>query len=181
MYLDQYRLFMELLYCFQHGKSLIFSAVGHAKPSLHRFVSRTKDLLIQPPLEVYIPLKDELRMEFSPSHNSEYYRALENFIKESYEHDNSTLDILFSVQRVSKLKKDVSDLLSQFDTPQIPITQPVYDQITQKVKCDLEHESPLTDSNREAIALRPAEVEFSSIPSSDLPIVSQATVLVPHQ
>ena len=74
----------------------------------------------------------------------------------------------------------MSDLLSKFDTPQIPITQPVYDQITQKVKCDLEHESPLTDSNREAIALRPAEVEFSSIPSSELPIVSQATIVVPH-
>jgi hypothetical protein len=69
-------------------------------------------------------------MEFSPSHDLEYYRELNNFIELSYVNDNFSLEGLFSVQNVSKLNKNVSYLLSKFDTSSlvlvpIKIPQPV--------------------------------------------------------
>jgi TorA maturation chaperone TorD len=96
-YSDQYRLFSDLFYHLQQGNKIRFLAIGEAKNSLYKFVSRSRDLHIQPILEVYIQQKDELRMEFAPSNDFEYYRALKHFIESSYQQDNYTLENLFSV------------------------------------------------------------------------------------
>lgn len=111
-------------------------------------------------------------MEFYPSHDFEYYRALKQFLKQSYVKDNYSLVNLFSVQNLSKLKKHVSELLSKFDTSSIisvPIcsTQAVFDRITSEVSEDFDSELPY--SMQEQITEKSTNFELNSASSSDVP------------